>query len=105
MRPIPQNLAAHLDGGATTLCRCWRLIRRDGASFGFTDHDRDLAFGGVVYAARTGLEAAEATAELGRAISLAKAPKWRRTPWRIGSIASKRVAGRAAWMPTHSAEQ
>ena len=68
MRSIPQNLAAHLDGGATTLCHCWRLIRRDGASFGFTDHDRDLAFGGIVYAARTGLEAAEATAELGFAV-------------------------------------
>lgn len=68
MRSIPQTLAAHLDGGATTLCRCWRLIRRDGASFGFTDHDRDLAFGGMAYAARTGLEAAEASAELGFAV-------------------------------------
>ena len=44
------------------------MIRRDGASFGFTEHDRNLAFGGVVYAARTGLEAAEATAELGFAV-------------------------------------
>ena len=68
MRSIPQELAAHLDGGVTTLCHCWRLVRRDGAGFGFTDHDRDLAFGGVTYAARTGLEAAEATAELGFAV-------------------------------------
>ena len=28
-----------------------------------------------------------------------------RTPWRIGSSASWRVPRRAAWMPTHSAEQ
>ena len=35
---------------------------------------------------------------------LSKAAKQRRTPWRIGSSASKRVARRAAWMPTHSAE-
>ena len=34
---------------------------------------------------------------------LANAPKLCRTPWRIGSSASKRVARRAAWMPTHSA--
>ena len=38
-------------------------------------------------------------------MSLAKAPKWRPTPWRSGSRASKRVARRAAWMPTHPAEQ
>ncbi len=68
MRTIPQNLAAHLAEGATTLCHCWRLIRRDGTAFGFTDHDRDLSFGGTTYAARSGLEAAEATAELGFAI-------------------------------------
>lgn len=68
MRTIPSNLAAHLAEGATTLCHCWKLIRRDGKTFGFTDHDRDLAFGGTTFAARTGLEAAEATAELGFAV-------------------------------------
>lgn len=65
MRTIPSSLAAHLAGGVTTLCRCWRLTRRDGGVFGFTDHDRDLAFGGVVHQARTGLDAAEVTTELG----------------------------------------
>jgi uncharacterized phage protein (TIGR02218 family) len=68
MRTIPPALAAHLAGDATTLCHCWKLLRRDGAAFGFTDHDRDLAFGSVTFAARTGLEAAEATAELGFAV-------------------------------------
>lgn len=65
MRDIPAALAARLTGGASTLCHCWSLTRRDGAALGFTDHDRDLSFGGLVYAARTGLEAAEASAELG----------------------------------------
>ena len=68
MRTIPPGLAAHLERGVTTLCHCWRLLRRDGAAFGFTDHDRDLSFGGTTFAARTGLEAAEATAELGFAV-------------------------------------
>jgi uncharacterized phage protein (TIGR02218 family) len=68
MRTIPANLAAHLADGATTVCHCWKLIRRDGAAFGFTDHDRDLVVGGTAYAARSGLEAAEATAELGFAV-------------------------------------
>lgn len=68
MRAVPPALAAHLDQGATTLCHCWSLTRRDGLVLGFTDHDRDLAFEGVVFAARTGLEAAETSAELGFAI-------------------------------------
>ena len=68
MRDLPPDLAAHLAGGATTLCHCWALTRRDGTRLGFTDHDRDLAFGGLTHAARSGLEAAEASAELGFAI-------------------------------------
>jgi uncharacterized phage protein (TIGR02218 family) len=65
MRTLPPGLSAHLAGGVTTLCHCWRLTRRDGQAFGFTDHDRDLAFAGLAFAARTGLEAAEASAESG----------------------------------------
>ncbi len=68
MRSIPPGLAAHLERGATTLCHCWSLTRHDGVSFGFTDHDRDHAFDGVTFAARTGLEAAEAASELGFAV-------------------------------------
>jgi uncharacterized phage protein (TIGR02218 family) len=68
MRNLHQGLAAHLAGETTTLCRCWRLIRRDGVTMGFTDHDEDVSFGATTFAARTGLEAAEATAELGFAV-------------------------------------
>jgi uncharacterized phage protein (TIGR02218 family) len=68
MRDLPPALAAHLGEGVTTLCRCWRLTRTDGAVLGFTDHDRDLLFDGVVHAAATGLDAAEAAAELGFAV-------------------------------------
>jgi uncharacterized phage protein (TIGR02218 family) len=68
MRTIPSDLAAELASGVTTLCRCWRVVRRDNFSFGFTDHDRDLTFQGVTYLARTGLEASEAVATLGFAV-------------------------------------
>ncbi len=68
MRDLSPAFAAHLNGAATTLCRCWKLVRRDGVVLGFTDHDRDLAFGGVTFRAATGLDAAEATAELGFAV-------------------------------------
>jgi len=41
----------------TTRARAWALVRRDGVVMGFTDHDRDLAFDGVVFRARTGMTA------------------------------------------------
>jgi uncharacterized phage protein (TIGR02218 family) len=50
-------LLAHLKTGSTTICRAWKVRRRDGQVLGFTDHDNDLTFDGVVYAARTGLTA------------------------------------------------
>ena len=61
MRDIPSALQAKLDGGATTLCRCWIVTRRDGAIQGFTDHDRDIALGEVICRAGTGFGASEAT--------------------------------------------
>ena len=45
--------------GATTLCWCWRLTRRDGMRLGFTDHDRDLAFDGTTFEAAAGFTASE----------------------------------------------
>ncbi|KAA2237250.1 DUF2163 domain-containing protein [Salinarimonas soli] len=68
MRTLSPELAARLGRETASLCRCWALIRRDGAVLGFTDHDRDVAFAGRVHAARTGLDAAEATSELGFAV-------------------------------------
>ena len=54
---LSESLAAHLASGATTVCRCWALVRTDGAVFGFTDHDRPLSFEGIVFRADTGLTA------------------------------------------------
>lgn len=65
MRRLSVEFAAALQSGATTLCRCWRLVRRDGAAMGFTDHDRDISFGGVNYKAASGLDAAQAEYSLG----------------------------------------
>lgn len=54
---IAPDLAAHLAGGLTTLCHAWAVTRTDGAVFGFTDHDRDLAFDGMSFRADSGLSA------------------------------------------------
>lgn len=52
-----EALYAHLESGSTTVCRAWSVVRRDGAVFGFTDHDRDLSFEGILFRADSGLTA------------------------------------------------
>ena len=51
------GLYAHLATGATSVCRAWAVVRRDGVVFGFTDHDRNLQFEGITFRADTGMTA------------------------------------------------
>jgi uncharacterized phage protein (TIGR02218 family) len=51
------ELFGHLQSGVTTVCRAWSVERIDGTVFGFTDHDRDFAFGGITFKASSGLTA------------------------------------------------
>ncbi len=51
------DLDTHLATGLTTVARCWGIERKDGARFGFTDHDCDLSFEGFTFRADTGLTA------------------------------------------------
>jgi len=62
---LSPEFQAHLDSGATTLCWCWQLVRNDAAVFGFTDHDRSLAFDGVSYESASGFEGTEMTSSVG----------------------------------------
>lgn len=54
---MSEAFRAHVESGVTTLCRCWALTRADGVQYGFTDHDRALAFEGLTFKAETGLSA------------------------------------------------
>ncbi|GLK50709.1 DUF2163 domain-containing protein [Maricaulis virginensis] len=58
LTPSPA-LEAALASGVTTLCWCWRVTRRDGPVFGFTDHDRDLTVDGLVFLAGSGFGGAD----------------------------------------------
>ena len=69
MKDLPEDLAAHLAGGVTTLARCWRVIRRDGVVLGFTDHDRDLVFDGVIHRADSGFTASAIESVAGLSVS------------------------------------
>lgn len=73
MRVLPPELKARLESGATTLCRCWQIKRADGVVLGFTDHDLDLTFGGVVFRAGTGLDASALQSGTGLSVDNAQA--------------------------------
>ena len=68
MRALDPELTAYLAGGATTICRCWRITRSDGLVQGFTDHDRELAFQGQKYAPESGFDASGIEAGIGLAV-------------------------------------
>jgi len=51
VKNISSALRNHLDEETTSLATCWRVIRKDGQEFYFTDHDRDILFEGNTYLA------------------------------------------------------
>ncbi|KTQ74066.1 hypothetical protein NS226_23520, partial [Aureimonas ureilytica] len=59
MKELSDAFQARLKQPATTLASAWRLTRRDGAVFGFTDHDENLTFAGTLFRARTGWTSGE----------------------------------------------
>jgi uncharacterized phage protein (TIGR02218 family) len=73
MRAIDPELQARLEGGATRLCRCWLVSRKDGSEMGFTDHDEDVAFGGVIYRASSGMDATALQSATGLSVDNAQA--------------------------------
>lgn len=54
MKEISLELKTHLQGEVTTLANCWKLTRKDGIIFGFTDHDKNINFESLEYQADTG---------------------------------------------------
>jgi len=68
VKAIGAGLQSHLDSGATTMALCWKISRADGVVLGFTEHDLDLSFDGVVYAAATGFSASQIEQSLGLAV-------------------------------------
>ena len=68
-----EALYAHLATGHTHVCQCWKITRRDGTVFGFTDHDRPLEFGGVTFVAESGMSAKALSAGTGLAVDNSEA--------------------------------
>ena len=68
MRTLDAGLAAHLNGGVTTLSRCWRLTRGDGLVQGFTDHDQTILLDSLSCEPESGFDASEDTSATGFAV-------------------------------------
>ncbi|HEY7644693.1 MAG TPA: DUF2163 domain-containing protein [Hyphomicrobiales bacterium] len=68
MKTLPPGLQAHLSSGATTLAWCWRVMRADGAVYGFTDHDRDIAFDATSFEAASGFTGTDIRQSLGLSV-------------------------------------
>jgi uncharacterized phage protein (TIGR02218 family) len=76
MMPSDDREAAlwqHLGTGVTTVCLCWGVTRRDGVRFGFTDHDRDIAFDGFTFRAASGMTASALQQGTGLAVDNSQA--------------------------------
>jgi Uncharacterized conserved protein (DUF2163) len=65
---ITPAMRAHLDAETTRLATIWRLTRKDGQQFFFTDHDGDIVFGGEVYRADAGFERTAIRSDAGFAV-------------------------------------
>lgn len=50
------------------MCYCWKVTRQDGEVQGFTEHDRDLTFDSLTYAASTGFTASAVQSSLGLSV-------------------------------------
>ena len=59
MKELSEDFQSHLDGEVTTLCNCWRIIRKDGIELGFTDHDHELSFDNITFEPSSGFESSQ----------------------------------------------
>ena len=67
------ELKDHLTAGTTTICRCWRVVRKDGTAFGFTDHDEKVVFDGTMFVANGGMTSSAIEKTLGLSSDTAEA--------------------------------
>ena len=66
-------LQAHLANGATHVCHCWALKRRDGFTLGFTDHDRPIWFDGLEFVPQHGLSSRALASTTGLSVNNSEA--------------------------------
>lgn len=73
MREFSDEMRERLNSAATSFCRCWIVTRKDGVTFGFTDHDKDIEFDGITLFADSGMDASVLEASTGLSVDNAQA--------------------------------
>lgn len=68
MKRISAELQQLLNSGVTTMCLCWLVERADSVVMGFTEHDEDLEFDGVLYQSASGFSASTLEQSLGLSV-------------------------------------
>ena len=63
----------HIETGLTTLANAWAITRKDGVTLGFTDHDRNLQFEGILFRADSGMSASALHQTTGLSVDNAEA--------------------------------
>lgn len=48
-KTLTPSMSSHILSEVTTLCTCWKIVRTDGVTLGFTDHDKDILYASVNY--------------------------------------------------------
>lgn len=72
MRAIPSELKAHINNGATTLCRLLNIKLEDGRQYGMTTLDRNVEFEGVTYYAQNGFDPSVIASDTGYSVDNAE---------------------------------
>ena len=65
MRNLSIEFVDHINSKQTSLVNCWKIIRADNIVLGFTDHDKDLTFDGLVFSPSYGMDSSEIASKLG----------------------------------------
>lgn len=68
MQTITNALSTHLAQEVSTLATCWSIKRKDGVSFYFTNHDRDILVDGNVYKAADVMTPSAVSSQSGLAV-------------------------------------
>lgn len=71
MKQVDTRISAHVRLEVTTLCTCWELVRLDGVTRRWTDHDEAVTVGSNVYesASSGGFDAAAIESSLGMEVA------------------------------------
>lgn len=69
MKTIATRDQTMLESGSLTTATLWKITRRDSEVFGFTDHDKDIEYGGLTYDASTSYNRTATADNAGFAVS------------------------------------